>query len=153
MVEIQDNEIITNHLKEILDERHISIKTFVDYAVRSGISRSAIYKIAANTHYNIQEITVHKLQRLLGVSYEKLISWAPNMSTYFNDNPRGFTQENLEILSHEMRDIGIQLHYQVYSRKESMNVTTMYAQNRRIYLDGNFRIDTSGLPELMANQF
>ncbi|MBU7478110.1 hypothetical protein, partial [Lactiplantibacillus pentosus] len=89
----------------------------------------------------------------LGVSYEKLISWAPNMSTYFNDNPRGFTQENLEILSHEMRDIGIQLHYQVYSRKESMNVTTMYAQNRRIYLDGNFRIDTSGLPELMANQF
>lgn len=62
MVEIQDNEIITNHLKEILDERHISIKNFVDYAVRSGISRSAIYKIAANTHYNMQEITVHKLQ-------------------------------------------------------------------------------------------
>ncbi|GKT04388.1 hypothetical protein [Furfurilactobacillus entadae] len=34
-----------------------------------------------------------------------------------------------------------------------MNVTTKYARNRRMYLDGNFRINTNGLPELSLINF
>ncbi|MFC0378744.1 hypothetical protein ACFFHY_04315 [Levilactobacillus acidifarinae] len=40
------------------------------------------------------------------------------------------------------------MNYQVYSQNHAMNVTTRYAQNRRMYLDGNFRIYTRGLSEL-----
>lgn len=75
------------------------------------------------------------------------------MDTYFDDDLRGFTPKNLEILSKEMAGAGIDLQYQVYSRNDSMNVTTRYAQNHRMFLDGNFRICTDGLPELWLTSF
>lgn len=34
-----------------------------------------------------------------------------------------------------------------------MNVTTRYAQSHRMFLDGNFRICTDGLPELWLTSF
>ncbi|HIW71194.1 MAG TPA: hypothetical protein H9875_01075 [Candidatus Levilactobacillus faecigallinarum] len=52
-----------------------------------------------------------------------------------------------------MGAIGVELNYQVYSQNHAMNVTTRYAQNRRMYLDGNFRIYTRGLPELELINF
>lgn len=143
-----EREIITNHLQEILDKKNVLIKDFAKFAKAEGVSRATVYRLAANSHCDMKESVSHKLQLLLNVAHDELITWEPDMSTFFDDNVKGLTQKNLKILDDEVSELGIRLHYQVYSRKNAMNVTTMYARNRRISLNSNFRIDTYGLPEL-----
>lgn len=148
-----DKYIITNHLQEILDDKQILLETFVKYATAYGLSRAVVYKIAANSQYSMKETVSHKLGLLLEVPHDELIAWSPNMKTYLDDDLRGFSQSRLKVLSDEMSSAGVDLQYQVYSQNDAMNVTTSYAQNRRMYLDGNFRIDTNGLPELWLINF
>jgi len=119
----------------------------------TDLSRATVYKIARNRHHDMKESVSRTLQRLLGVEHDELITWGPDMATYFKDDPCGFTQGRLEILNDEMQSMEMQLNYQVYSQNESMNVTTKYARNRLMYLDGNIRIFTYGLPELYLTSF
>ncbi|KZU11013.1 hypothetical protein Nizo2264_2770 [Lactiplantibacillus plantarum] len=150
---ITDKYVITNHLQEILDKKKIPLEDFVKYATAFGLSRAVVYKIAADVHYSMKETISHKLGLLLDVPHDELITWSPNMKIYLDDDLRGFSPSRLKVLSDEMSSAGVDLQYQVYSRNGAMNVTTRYAQNRRMYLDGNFRIDTNGLPELWLISF
>ncbi|GKT04389.1 hypothetical protein [Furfurilactobacillus entadae] len=101
--------IITNHLQEILDNKHIPLDAFVKYATAYGLSRAVVYKIAGNYHYSMKETISHELQVLLKVQHDELITWQPNMETLFDDDQRGFTVDHLKILSGEMSNRGIDL--------------------------------------------
>ena len=103
------DDIVTNHLQEILDRKHIRLGDFVKYAVNQGLSRALAYKIAANPHYGMKEDTSHKLQVLLNVSHDELITWCPSVDACLRDDPRGFTQDCLKKLSEKMVAIGIEL--------------------------------------------
>ncbi|MEE6666175.1 hypothetical protein PS423_02025 [Pediococcus acidilactici] len=127
-----------------MNERHISLDEFTKFAVDYGFSRALVYNIAAKPHTNMSEQTSYELQKLLKVSHDELITW----DTRYIYDERGFTKKNVKILIDEMRKSDIKLKCEVYSRNKSVNISTKYARNRSLYLSGNLRIDTDGLPEL-----
>lgn len=146
MCKKEEKYLIRNDLQEILNEEKMSLNQFSKFAVDAGLSRATIYNIASNPYSNMNIQTCLAIQKLLKVSLNDLFT--EGIRYIYKANSRGFTKKNVKILIDEMKKIGIDIKCQVYSRNESMNMSTKYAGNHSLYLDGNLRINTESLPEL-----
>lgn len=138
--------IVHNNLAEIMAEKEMKIHRLAN---KTGFSRALLSNLYNNPAQNTTIKTAYHIADSLEVPISRLFEKKTSFSQFNSCDPNGFSKENLEILTTEIKKSGISPIYQVYNRDRNTNIYTAHAGNRRLSFRGNLRFIYWDIPELV----